>query len=571
MQGSGITIQPKDDSPLQTEDSLTLQPGSGKRLGMSDSLHKMTPEEIEEYWDRQYGNNDYGEFVPSHTYIKESDNVVGIDCLGRGYNVITGKFADPYSLKFPVLSVFKLMADKRLFKTDGSGTETRFVEGRSAKSYSTEMATKVGVSGGYLYFKGSVNVNFSNSSLTETDRRFATLVCDLSQYKIEIDDRHMNPSDYMDAGFKEDINNPDVSPREIFELYGTHVIRSVKMGGRLDYNATSNSVYNSQTNNFESEVKASFNAAFASANIRQETSQTTTSASFEENTEIVIKGYPAYQGSNTLNPDDYKAWFNLAQTKPEMVDFGTDRPLIPIYNLATSPIRRSQLKLAYEQYATENQYIPPAVVTCINGIRLHPQPVGTTLAGMDEKIIIDPQTNEKWELVANISPHNFGNTEIQQQVYVRKGPSDLNSRPPVVAVFLVNETQGENAKEIFKKYWGNDPTARLWGDGEPGSDPSLSAYISGLNVGDKLKLYYVTSKNQRPITNLRVKHYGYDQIIRYYPSLDPNNPSADYGNYFSVIDYGTHMKSGKSDPQDCAENVPNNVWHRNIYLQFTFD
>jgi hypothetical protein len=155
------------------------------------------------------------------------------------------------------------MADKRLFKTDGSGTETRFVEGRSAKSYSTEMATKVGVSGGYLYFKGSVNVNFSNSSLTETDRRFATLVCDLSKYKIEIDDRHMNPSDYMDAGFKEDINNPDVSPREIFELYGTHVIRSVKMGGRLDYNATSNSVYNSQTNNFESEVKASFNAAFA--------------------------------------------------------------------------------------------------------------------------------------------------------------------------------------------------------------------------------------------------------------------------------------------------------------------
>ena len=32
----------------------------------------------------------------------------------------------------------------------------------------------------------------------------------------------------MDAGFKEDINNPDVSPREIFELYGTHVIRAVK-------------------------------------------------------------------------------------------------------------------------------------------------------------------------------------------------------------------------------------------------------------------------------------------------------------------------------------------------------
>lgn len=140
--------------------------------------------------------------------------------------------------------------------------------------------------------------------------------------------------------------------------------------------------------------------------------------------------------------------------------------------------------MAYEQYASENQYIPPSVFTCINGIRLHPQPVGTTLAGMDEKYIIDPQTNERWELVANISPHKMQNGDIQQQIYVRRGTSDSTSKTPVVAVFLVNETQGENAKAIFNKYWDNDPTARLWGDGgESNSDPSLNSYISGLGVG----------------------------------------------------------------------------------------
>src|SRR5690606_34342891 len=108
----------------------------------------------------------------------------------------------------------------------------------------------------------------------------------------------------------------------------------------------------------------------------------------------------------------------------------------------------------------------------------------------------------------------FYRDEIQQQIYIRTGFSDLASRPPVVAVFLVNESQGENAKEIFKKYWGNDPTAKLWGDGgEAKSDPSLKNEIS--SYADRLKLYYVTSTKGRPITALRVKHLGYDNLIRY--------------------------------------------------------
>lgn len=576
LPGTGVTIQPSTGTGLTiqpgTGTGATLQPGSGLSLGMSDSLHKMTPEEIEEYWERQYGYDEYEEFVPSRPWIKADDNVAGVEFLGRGYDVITGKFADPYSLKSSVLNLNKLAEAKRLFKDEGSGTDSRYVEGKSAKSYSKEMATKVGVSGGYLYFRGSVNVNFSSSSLTETDRRFATLVSDLSQYRIEIDDRHLNFFDYLDPIFKQDINNPEISPKEIFQMYGTHVVRSIKMGGRLDYNATANSIYNSESHNFETEVKASFNAAFASANINHQNSQSTTSTSFEENCETNIKAYPAYQGSNSLNPADYRAWLELAQKNPAMVDFGQERPLIPIWNMATTQVRRNQLKMGYEQYAAENQHIPPSVINCINGIRLHPQPVGTTLAGLDEKIIIDPVTNEKWELIANVSPHNMRNTDIQQQIYVRRGPSDLESKPPVVAVFLVNETQGENAKAIFDKYWGNDPTARLWGDGgESGSDPSLNSYISNLPVGDKLKLYYVTSTSQRPITDLRVKHYGYDGIIRYYPSIDSDNPSTDYGSYFSVMDYGTHMNSGKTDPQDCAERTPEYVLHRNIYLQFTYE
>jgi hypothetical protein len=561
---SGIVISPTGPG-LDITDSLKEKPGSDLRL--------LTPEEIEKYWDEYYDFPDESDYEPSVDWVKASDNVLGVDCLGKGYDVIKGKFADPYSLKDSVLSTNKLLEAKRVFKTDGRQSVSRFTEGKSLYSYSKEMARKIGVSGGYLYFSGSINASFGSQTYTETNSRYATLVSDLSQYLIEFDDNYLDYSKYYDSSFKKDIEDDSVTPEEIFNRYGTHVIRAVKMGGRLDYNVQANSSYHSGSHTFESEVKASFNMAFASAGASHSTSQKETTTSFNENCEINIKAYPDYLGSNTITPSQYTAWGEYVRKYPAMCDFGEDTPLIPIYNLARNPFRRYELKKAYEKYAEENQYIPTAAITCINGIRLNPQPVGRTLDGLDEQVIIDPITNDKWYLVANITAHDFYRDEIQQQIYIRTGFSDLASRPPVVAVFLVNESQGENAKEIFKKYWGNDPTAKLWGDGgEAKSDPSLKNEIS--SYADRLKLYYVTSTKGRPITALRVKHLGYDNLIRYYPPKDINSPHDDYGKFFSVIDYGTHMKQGINENQNCAEGavpLPFGPAHQNIYLQYSHD
>lgn len=573
---SGIVISPTGPGSDIT-DSLQAKPGSGLSLGMTgllDVLRPLTPEEIDQYWEDYYGYPDEGEYVPSGTnWLKVGEEVAGLEYLGKGFDVITGEFADPYSVKHSVLNMNKIIESKRVFKTDGRGSEHRFNEGKSLYSYSNEMAKKVGVSGGYLYFGGSITESFGSQTYTETNSRYATLVSDVSQYKIEFDDGHLHVFDYLDPIFEADIKNPEMSPEEIFNRYGTHVIRSVKMGGRLDYNVQANSSYNSGSNTFESEVKASFNMAFASAGASHSTSQKETTTSFNENCDISIKAYPDYLGSNTITPSQYAAWGEYVRKNPAMCDFGMQTPLIPIWNMVSDPLRRDQIKRAYEKYAAENQYIPTGAITCINGIRLNPQPVSKTLAGLDEQVIVDPVTNDKWYLVANISAHDFYPDDIQQQIYIRTGPSDLASRPPVVAVFLVNESQGENAKVIFEKYWGNDPTAKLWGDGgEAKSDPSLKSYISP--YANKLKLYYVTSTKGRPITALRVKQLGYDNLIRYYPPKDANSPHDDYGKFFSVIDYGTHMNQGISQVQDCAEGASQSTYgprHKNIYLQYSND
>lgn len=168
----------------------------------------------------------------------------------------------------------------------------------------------------------------------------------------------MDYSKYYDSSFKKDIEDDSVTPEEIFNRYGTHVIRAVKMGGRLDYNVQANSSYHSGSHTFESEVKASFNMAFASAGASHETSQKETTTSFNENCEINIKAYPDYLGSNTITPSQYTAWGEYVRKYPAMCDFGEDTPLIPIYNLARNPFRRNELKKAYEKYAEEINIFP---------------------------------------------------------------------------------------------------------------------------------------------------------------------------------------------------------------------
>lgn len=530
-----------------------------------NTFGKLTPQQINEYWENQYGSGD-NEYEPSGFPLKPNQSgLAGVAYLGRGYDVITGKFADPSDgMKDYVLSINKLLSDSRVYKNDEDYSNSRFISGESAKSYSEQMATSVGVSGGYLYFSGSVKTNFSNASLTETNRKYATLVYDASQYGVYFDDQNIKFSDYLDSSFKQALFDPNVSPQEIFEMYGTHVVRYVRMGGRLDYNATANSTYTSESHNFEADVKASFNAGFASANVNYQTSQSQTSESFEQNCETTIYAYPAYGGSNELEPSAFHEWFERVQSKPGLSDFGENRPLIPIWKLVADPMRSAALKAGYEDYAAKHQYIPADTVYCINGIRLVTRTIGECLAGLVDDRINDPNTGEEWELVSNLSPHMMLSGDKAQQLYVRKGMSDIAAKPPVVAVFLVNESQGENAKAIFKRYWGDDPTARLWGDGaELPPDSGLQSYISNLPVGDKLKLYYVTSKNQRPITQFRVKHLGRDGQIHYFPKATEHDPT-----FLSVWDLGSHMQ-GQFKPQDCAEGTPDTYGGFGIY-RFTF-
>jgi ABC-type Fe3+/spermidine/putrescine transport system ATPase subunit len=88
----------------------------------------------------------------------------------------------------------------------------------------------------------------------------------------------------------------------------------------------------------------------------------------------------------------------------------------------------------------------------------------------------------------------------------------------------------------------------------------------------------VTNFTDKELTMYRRHKIGFVfqfyNLIRYYPPKDAHSPHDDYGKFFTVIDYGTHMKQGINENQNCAEGadpLPFGPLHQNIYLQYSYD
>ena len=480
--------------------------------------------------------------------LKSSDyNLKGVTWLGKGVNIITSKYADANSLgDYYILDPKKLLNDGRIYKIDTNSSNSRYISGQSAWTYAESMATSVNAGGKYLFFGGSVGANFSSSSLTEKNRSYATLMYEAYKYGLSIDDQSIDLKNYLSDSFTQAIKTMDA--KQLFELYGTHVLRSIRLGGRIEYNVTTDSTYQSSSNSMELDVKTSFNALFASANIGVSTSSSTTSTEFFQHSERNIKAYPAY-GSADLDPVAFQAWFNAMLMDPGISDYGNN-PMIPIWELTSDANRRNYLEQEYHKYAASKNFIPQEVTYGINGIRIQRYRLGETIP----KEYKDPVTGDLWKYVSNIKAYLWGKSgEEFACLYVREGFSNDVSKPPVVGLFMVNHTQGEDPIQIFKQLYGDDPDARLWGyAGQMEQNSGLDYYIN-YDYGDKLCLFYVTSRNKPQIAKLRVRNLDLNGKTQYYPK-----EMASELNFKPVIDIGSYNK-GKIEPQDTTEGAPYTV------------
>lgn len=183
--------------------------------------------------------------------------------------------------------------------------------------------------------------------------------------KYEIDSELKNPSkmkNIIKQAVLDDINDRDFDPKEVFKAYGTHIIISASIGGKIEFFNTYRSSESIDKNDFENSLNASCKYFDAKGSLNRNTKK----KKYFKDTTMWVQ---AYGGKNP--PKEYgvfasideiiekhKDWFDSVNEEPEI---SVVHDYMPIWKLADSKERSTQIeqvfyKLAEEKYNKVAKY-----------------------------------------------------------------------------------------------------------------------------------------------------------------------------------------------------------------------
>ena len=480
----------------------------------------------------------------------------GVLSLGRGYNVITGGYADSegHSLsKLFILDIDKLLKDGQIGLVNVSNSSENNYYEKSISKYSQKRAVEVNVSGSYMFFKAGINASYSSSIQGEYGRSFASLSYYAPQYILYINPK-VDISKYIHPNYKKDVEGACLDTKKFDQLikdYGTHLVRSVIIGGRIDHSVTWSSQYQITDEQVAASVKASYNALVYSVSAEVNVNTSNVRSDFSTNTISSTKGIPSIAPTfNNLTRSNIEEWFDKMVKEPGFCGF-EHNSLIPVYDVAKQanilimpPHKPGQLppssrhllyKRKYEDYAKGLSNVAETMpnIECITGIALY-----------DTRRKQGAETNypPNWNKLGIIGVTCHGDASAEYYLYFRRSISNEQNLP-IVDIFFTNITKGEDANARFNRDFKDDPTARLHSvqllNGNKGNHININRGRFG---ADKIELYYVTSKNigiNRPIQRLQTMLIWGDGVKHY----DPNDLKIELPGFFMV----NNMKGDRQD------------------------
>ena len=523
-------------------------------------------------------------------YTKET----GTDYLGRGYDVVIGGFADAeYFSELSVLDINKLLKDGQIGKMDIDNSKGSYFSGETVHKYAQSRATSVNVKANYMLFKAGVNNAFSSSQFSEGGHSYSSIVYRAPLYALYINPALEDFTEYFTDEFKKTIRDAfdhKLPYGKFLQLYGTHMVRSVIMGGRIEHNVSTDYKYNKSESQRRTDVHASFNALFASASISVSDGKTQMSESFQSNHEEKTIASPAY-GFPTLDGARFDAWFNNMRKEPGLCDFRPDS-LVDHETLILKAEdvfykdqddyyeNREHFDRFVDSYAYDNDDICPFPNTnsvfCLTGLYLYETTQGSSET-LTDTLAVD---GEVWTKVGIIGA-SIDNGRVDNRrwiLYARYGMS-TKENPPITNIYLVNTTKGQRALETFNLNHKGDSGANLYVPGKLKEYTSNEVVVQSRerliygnaehtgadftqSYAHRIELVYVRNANPiaKPITKVRfrvIKDNG-EGITVYYP----NNFSGDFQ---TVTD-------GRNHYQDTAEGYGGNpnVYGEN-YLEYSCD
>ncbi len=300
--------------------------------------------------------------------IKNPATISGIDNLGSGYDVFE-TFADVSKVKAPILDYNKLNSDGLVEMKNLEHSTFHTTSGTTITEYSQALSVSVGVSGSYMFFSGSVKTNFSSNRYCYDSYSFATYHSMINKYQLRLP-TDWNADDlkpYLTKQAKEKINDPSIPPSEIFQIYGTHCLTGLVIGGRLDYSVSARTRDLKESVSIGVYAEASFSKGLGSGSINTEVITETDYNKFATSMEkhLEVYGGSSELGQHIINKDDYDAWIGSIGNNLVFCNY-TQNGLIPIWYFCNDATRKAALETAYSTWATDrNIEVFPAPRVCI--------------------------------------------------------------------------------------------------------------------------------------------------------------------------------------------------------------
>lgn len=446
----------------------------------------------------------------------EDASIPMINRLGCGYDVFGNTAANKY-VREPVLDLRRLLADGLVQATRVDHSDTIDTISESIKEYTKKITNKAGVKGGYLCFKGSVDMNFSSEEQKRESNYFATFEHILQRYRTYIVGR-TNLKDYIIPEVAEDLADRNRSVEDLFKTYGHYVMVNTIVGGKVVYNCTCTSTAISSYDTFQIEARASCDDVFANFETSYGNQTTTETKQFNRNkwTKIYSDGGDYSLTEAGLRDKDFvQAWEQTLEKKGALVAFDKDvNCLIPIWELCPDQARAEELKAAFEAKARsyegelpDQKHQSREYLGLLRlGVQTDAQKARKEAVG-DHAILIDTDLNL-----------NAGG----ENIYLAK--VCVPGRPGLAITDILISTKHEGQKHSFNHNGQEDQYSLLIKANEYWGGTTYHTKWCDLNYGaggDKIWLYYTyaTGKNKTPIYDIMVydagskKAKGYDSCL----------------------------------------------------------
>lgn len=294
--------------------------------------------------------------------------------LGYGYNLVdSGYFSSDYITdNAAVLDTDKLAANRCIYSTPIQDTHIQdsYSAGTDTTSYVKDISAGFTVKG--TFFNGSVSNSFKYDSEQQYSSTDSFVTIKLTE---AVKDEYINLSDleslknYMTEQFKTDIDSTTVTPEQILQKYGTHVILNTVLGGRIEINFKYDNCSQVSKTTLEDEAKAAYNDIKTSAS--GSWSEETQKLKINSDLNVNLTGGAKDVDFNTLENvrSSYSKWFKNIGKGESLAFIDVNKATVsnpssssgdpeydniykyslwPIWEFAENSTRQAAIKTAYE-------------------------------------------------------------------------------------------------------------------------------------------------------------------------------------------------------------------------------